>query len=157
MINCKICGKEFKKITNTHLKKEHSITMQEYMHLFPFAEMEDLDSKKIRSSRISASLKKTLSLMKKEGKHRKNWWDVATEEEQLKFKKMVSNRMKKNNPMKDPNVVKKVIATHKKNGAYERSSKRMLALWNNPEFRKESIARSSFIINQELRQQVPPE
>lgn len=34
-IKCELCGKKFKRITNTHLFKEHQITMEDYKTLFP--------------------------------------------------------------------------------------------------------------------------
>lgn len=37
-IKCKVCGKEFKIITNNHLKK-HGITIQEYREQFPDASL----------------------------------------------------------------------------------------------------------------------
>ncbi len=45
MITCKICKKEFKRISNTHLK-QHNITCNEYMKIFPGAEMVDSDLRK---------------------------------------------------------------------------------------------------------------
>ena len=35
---CELCGKTFKQITSTHLKKAHGITFLEYKHLFPDCE-----------------------------------------------------------------------------------------------------------------------
>jgi len=34
-IKCAICGKEYKSITHTHTKKEHGMTLREYMEQFP--------------------------------------------------------------------------------------------------------------------------
>lgn len=34
-LECLICHKEFKQITTTHLKKEHSLTINEYKEMFP--------------------------------------------------------------------------------------------------------------------------
>ena len=34
-IECKLCGKKLLRITNTHLWKEHSMSMEEYAELFP--------------------------------------------------------------------------------------------------------------------------
>ena len=42
MITCKICNKEFKKITNSHLRDKHSIDRDEYLRLFPGSTMTDL-------------------------------------------------------------------------------------------------------------------
>ena len=44
MIVCEICKREFKRISNTHLK-QHNITCNEYMKMFPDAEMVDFDLK----------------------------------------------------------------------------------------------------------------
>ena len=40
MVTCLICKKDFRRISNTHLKK-HSITCDEYMKQFPNTEMVD--------------------------------------------------------------------------------------------------------------------
>jgi len=45
MVVCEICKKEFKRISNTHLK-QHNITCNEYMKMFPNAEMVDSDLRK---------------------------------------------------------------------------------------------------------------
>lgn len=45
MVLCEICKKEFKRISNTHLK-QHNITCNEYMQMFPNAEMVDAELRK---------------------------------------------------------------------------------------------------------------
>jgi hypothetical protein len=50
-------------------------------------------------------------------------------------------RMKENNPMFNPNVVKKVSASNNKRGIYQESRDRMKMLWERPDFRKKSIKR----------------
>lgn len=39
MIKCELCGKEFKQISNSHLKKQHNISLQEYQKQFPNSEI----------------------------------------------------------------------------------------------------------------------
>lgn len=39
MVTCKICNKSFKAITNTHLESAHQVTVEEYKHMFPDAEL----------------------------------------------------------------------------------------------------------------------
>lgn len=46
MIQCKACGKEFKMITNSHLKKGHSMTPEEYLLAYPGALLCDEEMKK---------------------------------------------------------------------------------------------------------------
>lgn len=55
MLTCKICKKEFKRISNTHLK-QHNITCNEYMKMFPNADMVDVE---IRKQLSLSSLGKT--------------------------------------------------------------------------------------------------
>ena len=43
MVMCRICNKQFKMITNTHLKKAHRMTTEEYLCSFPDAELCDED------------------------------------------------------------------------------------------------------------------
>ena len=38
---CLLCDKPFRRITNTHLWKEHQTTMEEYKQQFPDAEIDD--------------------------------------------------------------------------------------------------------------------
>ena len=45
MVTCMICNKEFKRISNTHLK-QHNITCNDYMIMFPNAEMVDAELRK---------------------------------------------------------------------------------------------------------------
>lgn len=42
MVTCRLCRKEFKSITPTHLKKAHSLTMAEYRARFPEAALRDV-------------------------------------------------------------------------------------------------------------------
>ena len=37
MVTCKLCSKDFKKITNTHLKEKHETTLTKYLEQFPDA------------------------------------------------------------------------------------------------------------------------
>lgn len=41
MVTCKVCNKQFKKITNSHLRDKHSIDREEYLRLFPDSKMID--------------------------------------------------------------------------------------------------------------------
>lgn len=45
MVVCEICKKEFKRISNTHLK-QHNITCNDYMEMYPDAEMVDVELRK---------------------------------------------------------------------------------------------------------------
>lgn len=49
-IECKLCGKKFLRITNTHLWKEHDMTMEEYKAQFPDA---PIDAKGLAEDRVS--------------------------------------------------------------------------------------------------------
>lgn len=39
MVTCKICSKQFNKVTNTHLETKHNMNLEEYRRLFPDAIM----------------------------------------------------------------------------------------------------------------------
>lgn len=39
LVECKLCGRKFKQITITHLKRAHQISFQEYIEMFPEAEL----------------------------------------------------------------------------------------------------------------------
>ncbi len=45
MIQCKLCNKEFKMITNSHLRIKHGITTEEYLARFPSASLCDEEMK----------------------------------------------------------------------------------------------------------------
>ncbi len=45
MVTCMICKKEFRRISNTHLKR-HGVTCNEYMQQYPDSEMVDIQLKK---------------------------------------------------------------------------------------------------------------
>lgn len=45
MVTCMICKKEFRRISNTHLKR-HGVTCSEYMQQYPDSEMVDVELKK---------------------------------------------------------------------------------------------------------------
>lgn len=49
-IKCKLCGRSFRRITNTHLWKEHQITMEEYKTKFPDA---SIDAPGLAESRVN--------------------------------------------------------------------------------------------------------
>jgi len=55
MITCNVCKKEFKRISNTHLK-HHNMTCNEYIMMFPNADMVDVE---IRKQLSLSSLGKT--------------------------------------------------------------------------------------------------
>lgn len=55
-IKCQLCGKEFLRITNTHLWKEHQITMEEYKRQFPKA---PIDAKGLAYNRVAHLRDKT--------------------------------------------------------------------------------------------------
>lgn len=46
IVNCKLCGKAFRRISNTHLKKEHGITCKEYRKMFPEAKFNSINYSK---------------------------------------------------------------------------------------------------------------
>jgi hypothetical protein len=41
MVTCNICKRDFKKITNSHLRDKHDISLEEYLRLFPGSKMVD--------------------------------------------------------------------------------------------------------------------
>lgn len=55
-IKCAICGNSFLRITNTHLWKQHQMTMQEYKEKFP---NEPIDAPQLASSRVAHMRNKT--------------------------------------------------------------------------------------------------
>jgi len=92
---CKLCGKEFKSITNTHLKK-HWISLVEYMVKY---------DKNIRPKSLKYKMYKNHSAILK--KNRKNWIVIPPSMSE-ENKNKASIRMKKANPMKNPIIAAKV-------------------------------------------------
>lgn len=56
-------------------------------------------------------------------------------------RKRFSERMKKNNPMKNADVVAKAIESHAMNGSYQRAAERMRHLWEDPEYHQAQVDR----------------
>jgi hypothetical protein len=52
MVTCKICNKQFNKITNTHLEGKHNINLEEYKRLFPNTVMTSEKTLKAMSSSV---------------------------------------------------------------------------------------------------------
>lgn len=41
MVTCKICKKSFKKVTNSHLRDKHNVSIEDYLRMFPDSQMTD--------------------------------------------------------------------------------------------------------------------
>lgn len=70
MINCLICKKEFKAVTNTHLQNRHGLSIDDYLNKFPNAEICSTETKekvskvmrKIFSENPEINIKKGINL-----------------------------------------------------------------------------------------------
>lgn len=72
MIECKLCHKFYKSITNTHLKKAHAITSSEYLKMFPesiMSSMQGMTYEEIYGSTKAGDLKKQHSESHRGVKH----------------------------------------------------------------------------------------
>ena len=129
-MECQICKRNFKSITNTHLKT-HDITQNEYIE--KYGPIRDEILSKTMANKISKALKgRTFT-----DEHKNNLKNTFTNER----KDLISQRMTENNPMFDCETVKKVVNTNRGMGVYEQSSKRMEELWGTDEFRSVVIKR----------------
>lgn len=50
MVRCKLCQRQFKRITHFHLESRHNVTLDEYRIMFPEAELESLEWRKAQSN-----------------------------------------------------------------------------------------------------------
>ncbi len=115
-VTCKICGKKFKAITNTHLQK-HNMTLALYIEKY---------DKNIRPEELKKKMYKKHSVTMK--RNRLNG-TIITPPQSEKNRRMSSERMRKNNPMKNPESLAKSIETRKGNGFIN-------PLWKTEEHRK---------------------
>lgn len=102
MLTCQLCFKKFKTITNTHLKKEHGITLKSYIDKFPNYPTVSEEVKKRRYKNHS----KTMSRLRREG-------IVKSPPMSIENKQKQRDRMLRDNPMKKREIVKKMRATFK--------------------------------------------
>jgi len=108
MVICKICNQKYHYINNTHLKK-HNLTMKEYINLY---------GNDIKSSEYKKKAYKnhstTMSRLRLNG-------IVKPKPMSLIRRKQTSQRMKLNNPMKNPETAKKVSQKLKGRKSYDRT------------------------------------
>jgi len=100
MPSCQECGKKFKSITNTHLEKNHKISLKEYQNKYIGVQIRDADV--VRKMYLNHS--QTLSRLRREGV-------VVSPPLTEEARRNASQRMKNNNPMKKLGVVEKVKRT----------------------------------------------
>lgn len=129
-MKCLICQKEYKSITNTHLKS-HNITQEEYIK--KFGNIRDEKTQKEISKKISNSLKGK----NKSVEHIENLKRSFTNER----KKNISKYMKENNPMYNKDTVMGVVRKNRDSGLYERHSENMLMKWKDGNFRNGVVER----------------
>lgn len=111
MIYCEICGGTYKQIVPNHLKYKHRITYKKYKEQYPNT---CLMSRKTREKRFKANRGSTRSLATRNKlsilafeRYRRGWKNP------LKGKKIPSNsrRLKKDNPMWNPETARKTANT----------------------------------------------
>lgn len=95
MVICRICSKEFHYVSNTHVKK-HNLTLKEYISKFG-NEIKSIEYKKKAYKNSS----KRMSYMRRNG-------IIVPGPMSLERRKFHSERMKLNNPMKNPLIARKV-------------------------------------------------
>lgn len=57
-VQCRECGDQFDRITNTHLESKHEMSVEEYQDLYPDAPIDSPDLKRERAENTSEALKK---------------------------------------------------------------------------------------------------
>ena len=109
-IPCLICGQQFSCISNTHVWSKHRITQQEYKKRFPGVPIKSEALKRIAYRNASA----TMSRLRKEG-------TIPTRTLSQEERRKASERLKLNNPMKNPATAKKGGQTQKGRPSDERT------------------------------------
>lgn len=100
MVICKICLKKFHFVSNTHVKN-HNLTLKEYISRFG----NNIKSNEYKK-RAYRNHSKTMSEMRRSGR-------VVPPPMSLETRKLISERMKLNNPMKNPIIARKVSLMRK--------------------------------------------
>jgi len=94
MITCKVCNKEFRAITNSHLRDKHSLTLEQYLEKYPDAILTSLETReqigktnsksyeeryglenalKLKQTRKIKAIKQFEDLAQKEIRKKHNW------------------------------------------------------------------------------------
>ncbi len=110
MIECALCKKSFKRITNTHLIKNHNITQKEYLEKYGKIHDEEL------SKEVAKLISKSLKGKKPSDEALQKQKDFWNSEKGTEIKIIQSERMKKNNPMFDMNTREIVSKKQRENG-----------------------------------------
>lgn len=85
MVKCRICGKKFRVISSTHLKKDHHISIKEYKVRFHHANIGFLFSPNMLPTSDPKYLEWKKSLLKRP----KPWNANKTKETDIRIRKMV--------------------------------------------------------------------
>lgn len=101
MISCKVCNQKFSSITNTHVKF-HNLTLVEYMDRYGtlIRSEETLEKMYSPENRLRAS--RLMRIGRRNG-------TIPTTPISEKSRKLNSDRMKRDNPMRNPETVRKAL------------------------------------------------
>lgn len=113
MVTCAICQKPLHYISNTHLAI-HSINQQEYLTKYGGRLKSNEYMEKVYSKERRIELSRKMSLLRKTGV-------IISPSPSEEQKKLISLRMLEHNPMKDPEVAKKVGEKLRGRKGYERT------------------------------------
>lgn len=118
MVTCAICQKSLHYISNTHLAI-HAVSQQEYLDKYggPLKGIEYMEKAYSKERRIKLGRK--MSLLRKTGV-------IISPPPSEEQKKLISLRMLEHNPMKDPEVARKVGEKLRGRKGYERTIKQRL-------------------------------
>ena len=124
MIKCKICGKELKILSNGHLQKIHKITPEEYLKIYPTAELVSTEFMNIRSKiqtdlwKDSKSVYNSKEFREEKGRQnlisRKDFPDSFLKAQQDASKTMKDNWEDLDSPWRDSNRKDKASNSMKK-------------------------------------------
>lgn len=88
MVECKLCGLEFKKITNSHLNKKHGISSSEFSTLYPDAERGLIPWNKGKTKYTHPSLMKLSKRLTKQKRWNFSKWQ---EENRIRLESLEKN------------------------------------------------------------------
>lgn len=123
------------------INNQEFISLSKLGNLNPMKKLENIlkRKQKVNYKLIGKKISQARKELFREGRL-KNWnkiyplrWEDLIKENQ--------KRMKENNPMFNPDTVKKVVASSRRKGIYEESRERMKLLWRTSDFRKKNIER----------------
>ena len=125
-VECPLCNKKFKSITNNHLTKKHSISLEDFRVMFPTF---DTESEELRNRR--SKINKENSNKERVRKFRSEKAKLQHESGNLNTSKTTKESWEKDRDLR----IKPMLEAQKRPEVIKRKSEIMKERWKNPEYK----------------------